>query len=105
MSFSTLLLRVSLVPIMHVIFIHPDLGIGGAERFIVDAAISLQDKGHQTTIFTPYFDPSRCFADVAHPSPRVRVECISPPIPRSVFGRFQVRALKPQVTPFSPAAR
>lgn len=32
---------------MRVTFLHPDLGIGGAERLIVDAALALQRKGHQ----------------------------------------------------------
>jgi len=30
-------------------FIHPDLGIGGAERLIVDAAIELQRCGHDVS--------------------------------------------------------
>jgi hypothetical protein len=33
-----------------VVFLHPDLGIGGAERLVVDAALALQAKGHQVTI-------------------------------------------------------
>ncbi|CAN8071114.1 unnamed protein product [Agarophyton chilense] len=74
---------------MRVVFIHPDLGIGGAERFIVDAALSLQNHGHETTIFTPYFDPTRCFKEVAPPSSSVLVKCIRSFIPRSIFGRFQ----------------
>ncbi|KAI0559885.1 Glycosyltransferase [Gracilaria domingensis] len=74
---------------MHVVFIHPDLGIGGAERFIVDAALSLQKHSHQTTIFTPHFDPTRCFNDVAPSSASVHVRCINPFVPRSILGRFQ----------------
>ena len=30
-----------------VVFLHPDLGIGGAERLVVDGALALQTKGHQ----------------------------------------------------------
>ena len=45
----------------NVIFIHPDLGIGGAERLIVDAAVSLQELGHKVTIFTSHCDPNHCF--------------------------------------------
>lgn len=30
---------------MRVTVLHPDLGIGGAERLIVDAALALQTKG------------------------------------------------------------
>ncbi|KAJ9106347.1 hypothetical protein QFC21_001493 [Naganishia friedmannii] len=44
-------------------FIHPDLGIGGAERLVVDAAVSLQQRGHEVAIFTSRHDPSRCFEE------------------------------------------
>ena len=30
-----------------IIFLHPDLGIGGAERLVVDAALALQKRGFQ----------------------------------------------------------
>lgn len=42
-------------------FIHPDLGIGGAERLIVDAAVGLQNLGHDVEIFTSWHDPNHCF--------------------------------------------
>jgi alpha-1,3/alpha-1,6-mannosyltransferase len=45
----------------HVIFFHPDLGIGGAERLVIDAAVGLQSRGHKVTIFTSYCDPNHCF--------------------------------------------
>ena len=61
-------------------FIHPDLGLGrrfsssvaaqmlipssgGAERLVVDAAVSLQKRGHDVTIFTSRHDPTRCFEE------------------------------------------
>ncbi len=44
-----------------VVFIHPDLGIGGAERLVIDAAVGLQSKGHTVTILTSHCDPSHCF--------------------------------------------
>ncbi len=44
-----------------IVFIHPDLGIGGAERLVVDAAVGLQDLGHTVTIFTSHCDPKHCF--------------------------------------------
>lgn len=34
----------------NVAFVHPDLGIGGAERLIVDAAVALQQCGHTVTM-------------------------------------------------------
>jgi alpha-1,3/alpha-1,6-mannosyltransferase len=44
-------------------FIHPDLGIGGAERVVVDAALCLQRAGHKVTIFTGHHDRSYCFEE------------------------------------------
>jgi alpha-1,3/alpha-1,6-mannosyltransferase len=45
----------------NLVFIHPDLGIGGAERLIIDAAVGLQELGHKVTIFTGHCDPNHCF--------------------------------------------
>lgn len=45
----------------HIAFFHPDLGIGGAERLIVDAAVGLQNRGHKVVIFTSYCDSKHCF--------------------------------------------
>ena len=39
------------------------LYIGGAERLIVDLALCLVRLGYNVTIYTPYFDPKRCFAE------------------------------------------
>lgn len=44
-----------------IMFFHPDLGIGGAERLVVDAAVGLQELGHEVTIFTSHRDISHCF--------------------------------------------
>ena len=44
-----------------VVFFHPDLGIGGAERLVVDAAVGLQTLGHKVVIFTNHCDRSHCF--------------------------------------------
>jgi len=45
----------------NIVFFHPDLGIGGAERLIIDAAVGLQKRGHKVTIFTCHCDPQHCF--------------------------------------------
>lgn len=47
----------------NIVFVHPDLGIGGAERLIIDAAVGLQDLGHNVTIFTSYCDPGHAFEE------------------------------------------
>lgn len=44
-----------------ILFIHPDLGIGGAERLVVDAAVGLQDRGHSVTVYTSHCEPRHCF--------------------------------------------
>lgn len=46
-----------------IVFFHPDLGIGGAERLVIDAAVSLQDMGHKVVIFTSHCDKSHCFEE------------------------------------------
>jgi len=45
----------------NLVFFHPDLGIGGAERLVIDAAVGLQNRGHKVTIFTSHCDPKHCF--------------------------------------------
>jgi len=45
----------------NIVFFHPDLGIGGAERLVIDAAVGLQNLGHKVTIFTSHCDPRHCF--------------------------------------------
>ena len=44
-------------------FVHPDLGIGGAERLVIDAAVGLQSLGHTVTILTSYRDKEHCFEE------------------------------------------
>lgn len=46
-----------------IVFVHPDLGIGGAERLVIDAAVGLQSLGHTVTIFTSHCDPKHCFEE------------------------------------------
>lgn len=53
----------------HTVFFHPDLGIGGAERLVVDAAVALQARGHVVTIFTSHCDPRHCFDEARDGKP------------------------------------
>lgn len=48
---------------MKIAIVHPDLGIGGAERLIVDAAIALKERGKDVTIYTSHHDPNHCFPE------------------------------------------
>lgn len=54
-------------------FVHPDLGIGGAERLVVDAALGLQERGHDVVIYTSHCDPTHCFEEVKNGSLKVVV--------------------------------
>jgi alpha-1,3/alpha-1,6-mannosyltransferase len=67
---------------------HPDLGIGGAERLVLDIASSLQSRGHNVTLYTSYFDPDRCFEDARDGS--INVYAHFQWIPRHLFGRFHI---------------
>ena len=67
-------------------FIHPDLGIGGAERLIVDTAVALKSKGHKIWIFTSHHDPSHCFRETIDGT--LDVTSAGDWLPRHVFGRL-----------------
>lgn len=71
---------------VRVAFVHPDLGIGGAERLVVDAGLALQDKGHTVDIFTAHHDPSHCFSETRDGS--LRVKCAGDWLPRKIFGHL-----------------
>ena len=48
-------------PSKKVAILHPDLGIGGAENLIINVALALKLRGYTVKIYTPHFDPARCF--------------------------------------------
>ena len=50
-------------PQKRVAILHPDLGIGGAEQLMINLAIALQNEGYSVKVFTPFFDPNRCFKE------------------------------------------
>jgi len=45
------------------VFVRPSLGIGGAERWAVDAALALQANGWDVEIAVNQFDPDRTFSE------------------------------------------
>ncbi|PGH00333.1 hypothetical protein AJ80_09188 [Polytolypa hystricis UAMH7299] len=73
----------------NIIFIHPDLGIGGAERLILDSALSLQSLGHRVTIYTSHRDKQHCFEEARDGTLDVRVRG-DKVFPVHVGGRFHV---------------
>ncbi|TIB32308.1 hypothetical protein E3P84_02573 [Wallemia ichthyophaga] len=73
---------------MRIAILHPDLGIGGAERLIVDAALSLQSRGHSVDIFTSYHDPCHAFNETKDGTLNVHV--LGDWFPRSFWGYLHI---------------
>ncbi|KAL6634938.1 hypothetical protein ACP70R_027609 [Stipagrostis hirtigluma subsp. patula] len=48
---------------LRIAVIHPDLGIGGAERLIVDVSCQLTAAGHNVHVFTLHHTNTRCFEE------------------------------------------
>lgn len=69
-----------LVPKPSVLFLHPDLGVGGAERLVLDAALALQARGCNVKIWTAHYDPGHCFAE----SRELPVHCAGDWLPRGL---------------------
>ncbi|GMH44119.1 hypothetical protein BSKO_12053 [Bryopsis sp. KO-2023] len=72
---------------MRVGFCHPDLGLGGAERLVIDAAVELSCHGHDVTIYTAHHDPHRCFSETIDGTLKP-IQVRGDWIPRNAFGRF-----------------
>ncbi|MGA7872178.1 MAG: glycosyltransferase [Candidatus Binatus sp.] len=53
-------------------FVHPQLGVGGAERLVLDAASCLQQAGHRVTIFTSRHNRDHSLDDARHGAVEVR---------------------------------
>jgi alpha-1,3/alpha-1,6-mannosyltransferase len=66
--------------------LHPDLGIGGAERLVIDAATQLQAAGHHVTLFTTHHDQSHCFEETRDGTLTVRIH--GDFLPRQTGGRL-----------------
>ncbi|KAL2496488.1 UDP-Glycosyltransferase superfamily protein [Forsythia ovata] len=71
---------------LSIAIIHPDLGIGGAERLIVDAAVELASHGHNVHVFTSHHDRARCFEETV--SGIFPVTVYGAFLPRHIFYRF-----------------
>ncbi len=73
---------------LRIAFVHPELGIGGAERLMVDAALALQQRGSRVSIFTARHEHDNCFEETLSGLLDIRVagKCI----PLQVAGRLRV---------------
>jgi alpha-1,3/alpha-1,6-mannosyltransferase len=48
---------------LRIAFLHPDLGLGGAERLVVDCAVGLAKQKHFVHMFTSHYDKNRSFSE------------------------------------------
>lgn len=71
---------------LRIAFIHPDLGIGGAEQLVVNFALALQNKGHYVKIYTPFHDPKHSFKETNDGT--LNVEVRGSIFPREIFRKF-----------------
>jgi alpha-1,3/alpha-1,6-mannosyltransferase len=53
---------------LHVVFVHLDLGIGGAEQLVIQLAKASLDLGYRVDIVTTRCDQDHCFAAVKKPN-------------------------------------
>lgn len=72
---------------LKVAFFHPDLGIGGAERLIIDIAVALASAGHDITFYTNHCDKNHAFEEIK--TGQFEVTVVGDWWPRSVFGKCQ----------------
>lgn len=61
---------------MRVTVLHLDLGIGGAERLVVNACVAALDLGHSVALLTSHHSPLHCFEETrpgGRLAPHIRV--------------------------------
>jgi alpha-1,3/alpha-1,6-mannosyltransferase len=75
------------MPRRKVAFLHPDLGIGGAERLVLDVASALAQQGDDVIFLTNHFDKNHTFEELKNGEFPVQV--YGDWLPRSVFGKCQ----------------
>ncbi|XP_050306775.1 alpha-1,3/1,6-mannosyltransferase ALG2-like [Anthonomus grandis grandis] len=72
---------------LKIAFIHPDLGIGGAERLVLDVAVALKKQNHDVLFVTNHFDKNHAFEELKNDEFPVSV--YGDWLPRSIFGKCQ----------------
>ena len=70
---------------LNVVFLHPDLGIGGAERLVLDAGLALKSRGHSVHFVTAHHDPKHCFPETKNG--QLQVTAVGDWLPRSILGK------------------
>ena len=74
---------------LNIVVLHLDLGIGGAERLMVNVALSLMSLGHNVKIVTSHHDTSHCFEETL-PEGILgdKINVYGDWLPRQIFGKF-----------------
>ena len=88
--------------VVRVALVHPELGIGGAERVVLDAARALTARGHAATVLVGAL-PERAFPEARDGSVDVRVT--APRVPVGLFGRARVPLAMLRMAAAAPALR
>jgi len=71
---------------VRVAFLHPNMGIGGAEQLVVNLAMSFKKLGWYVKIFTPAYDPNRALEQVKNGT--IDIEVKGSFFPKKIFGKF-----------------
>jgi len=70
-----------------VTLVHLDLGIGGAERLVVNVSLALLSSGHDVTIVTTHHDLAHCFEETRGEGPLAgRIRVVGSWLPRQLMG-------------------
>jgi|EP00945_MAST-04E_sp_MAST-4E-sp1_P002127 alpha-1,3/alpha-1,6-mannosyltransferase len=73
---------------LKIAFLHPDLGLGGAERLIVDCAVGLKDHDHDITMYTSHYEEQRSFSETRQGL--FSIEVYGDYIPRHICQGFHI---------------
>ncbi|CAE7852782.1 ALG2 [Symbiodinium sp. KB8] len=73
---------------LRIAMLHPDLGIGGAERLVVDAAMALVEKGHTVDMYTSHYSPERAFQETR--SGAFPIHVYGDWLPREIAGTLHI---------------
>jgi len=72
-----------------VAFLHPELGLGGAERLVIDAALELVAAGHTVHVYTTFHDPEQCIEETRGRAGGFKVSVAGNWFPSNVAGKCQ----------------
>ncbi|XP_066248306.1 alpha-1,3/1,6-mannosyltransferase ALG2 [Euwallacea similis] len=72
---------------LKIVFIHPDLGIGGAERLVLDVAAAFKKQNHEVLFVTNHYNQTHAFEELKNGE--FPVEVYGDWLPRTIYGRFQ----------------